>query len=80
MSNLKKLFEVTLGAGIVVLVIGLYFWLVGAGIPYQDPTTKMIIRYMANALAGTMCIKCGAVLSAAGLGGGIIVRMIKRKK
>lgn len=59
-------------AGIIILLIGLYYWVVKAGIPYQEPTLEMQIEYAVNMGIGDKLVVSGFVLAV--LGG--IVRLI----
>ena len=43
-------------------MIGIYYFLVKAGIPYQDPSTEMEIRYAVNSGIGEELIRTGIVL------------------
>ena len=49
-------------SGIIILMIGIYYFLVKAGIPYQDPSTEMEIRYAVNSGIGEELIRTGSVL------------------
>ena len=79
MGKLKNLCLSLLGAGVIVLFIGVYFVMFGAGIPYQDPTAEMTIKWLANDLAGTLCLKCGGLVFMIGLLAYFIARLVKRK-
>lgn len=35
-------------AGVIVFLIGLYYWMIKAGIPYQDPPLELQIKYAVN--------------------------------
>ena len=79
MGRLKSLCISLICAGVIVCFIGVYFLMFGAGIPYQDPTTEMTINWLANDLAGTICLKCGGLVIVIGLLGHFIVRVAKWK-
>ena len=49
-------------AGIILIIIGFYFSVVKGGIPYQDPTVEMQIRWQAYHLAGEYNMKTGVFL------------------
>ena len=53
-------------AGLMILLIGLYYAVVKAGIPYQDPTPEMQISYAVNESIGAILLKLGLVLSVCG--------------
>lgn len=46
-------------AGIIILLIGLYYWVVKAGIPYQEPTLEMQIEYAVNMGIGDKLVVSG---------------------
>lgn len=47
--------------GVIILAVGLYYYMIKAGIPYQDPTPEMLQRY-------NSWLKQGEVLSLTGMG------------
>lgn len=51
-------------AGAIILLIGLYYFVVKAGIPYQDPTVEMQIRYEVHYQIGETLIGKGFSLCA----------------
>ena len=55
----KKIVIISFIIGIIVLIIGLYYSLIKAGIPYQDPTDEMIQKYNRNARIGGILILIG---------------------
>jgi len=59
MNVLKKISSSVLIAGLIILVIGLYYLVIKAGIPYQDPTPELQIQYTVN-------MKIGEILSGLG--------------
>ncbi len=46
-------------AGIIVLFIGGYYGMIEAGIPYQDPTPELQIKYTVNMEIGEILIGKG---------------------
>lgn len=46
-------------AGIIIWLIGLYYAVVKAGIPYQDPPLELLIRYEINAGIGDALMGTG---------------------
>lgn len=76
-EKLKQLFVSITFAGIIVLLIGIYFWAFKAGLPYQDPTTDMTLRWMAYNFAGEACMLYGAITFTIGLIGHIICKLAK---
>lgn len=53
-------------AGVVIFLIGLYYWVVKAGIPYQDPTLELQIQYEVNMGIGDILVKNGIVIAICG--------------
>ena len=49
-------------SGLIISCIGLYFMFFVAGIPYQDPTTEVQIKYTVALGTGETLIACGGVL------------------
>lgn len=56
---LCRLADAVLMAGVIVLLIGLYYWIVKAGIPYQDPPLELQIRYAVNETIGETLLTDG---------------------
>jgi hypothetical protein len=65
-------------AGIGILTMGIYFAVVKAGIPYQDPTETLIAEYAAFDEAGKICIWTGSLSIVVGIA--IMVLSLKKKK
>lgn len=60
----KKIIQVIAVLGGILVIAGLYFTVVKAGLPYQDPTPEMVAHYERDT-------GIGMVLLLAGLGTGI---------
>lgn len=60
----KKIVQVIAVLGGILVIAGLYFTMVKAGLPYQDPTPEMVAKYERD-------MGIGMVLLLAGLGTGI---------
>lgn len=60
----KKIVQVMAVSGGILVIAGLYFTMVKAGLPYQDPTPEMVAQYECD-------MGIGMVLLLAGLGTGI---------
>lgn len=48
-----------ISAGVIVFFIGLYYWIVKAGIPYQDPPLELQIQYAVNMGIGNVLVVKG---------------------
>lgn len=46
-------------AGIIILFIGIYYVMIKAGIPYQDPPLELQIQYEINAGIGSVLVRNG---------------------
>ena len=53
-------------AGGIVLLIGLYYAIIKAGIPYQDPPLELQIRYEVNARIGDILTESGFIIAVFG--------------
>ncbi len=80
MNILKRLFTAILLAGILVLGAGLYYMVIKAGIPYQDPTPEIQLQYSINMGIGDVLTKMGLCTTAVGAVCRIIVGILSRKK
>ena len=77
----KSLLNGLIIAGIIILGVSLYYWIIKAGIPYQDPTEELRIQYAVNMGIGDELFKVGLITFAIGLISRIAVAIIgKRKK
>lgn len=53
-------------AGLIVLFIGLYYCMIKAGIPYQDPPLELQIQYEVNMRIGDILTGNGLVIAICG--------------
>lgn len=53
-------------AGLIILFIGLYYCVIKAGIPYQDPPLELQIQYEVNARIGDILMGNGFVIAICG--------------
>lgn len=70
-------------AGGIILLIGLYYSMVKAGIPYQDPPPALQIQYAVNMGIGETLVGIGFAIALCGTAVRLIlwlVRKIGRKK
>lgn len=61
MQTLYKLRFIPLVVGFVICIVGFYYSVIKAGIPYQDPTPEMTKKYM-------LYMRIGDTLSITGSG------------
>ena len=80
MNVLKKIFSSLIIAGAVILLIGLYYLIIKAGIPFQDPTTEMQIQYAINSGIGDVLSLTGLCMTVLAAIIRIILGIIGKKK
>lgn len=67
MKNLfREISNAVLLSGLIILVIGLYYLVIKAGIPYQDPTVEMQVQYAIHYGIGSILSKTGLILALCG--------------
>ena len=65
-------------AGVILLLIGLYYSIIKAGIPYQDPPLELQIQYEINTRIGEILTGSGFVITVCGGVIRLILRLIYR--
>ena len=80
MKAIKILLDIVIVAGVIMLFAGLYFWLIKAGIPYQDPTPEMQMHYAKNLRTGEVLIAVGFLVSIFAPIPRIIVGIVARRR
>ena len=65
MNVIKKALSSMIIAGVIILLTGLYYLFLKAGIPYQDPTPELQIQYTVNMEIGNTLTKIGSCMTAA---------------
>lgn len=80
MNVLKRLFTSILLAGILVLAAGLYYKVIKAGIPFQDPTPELQLQYLINMGIGDVLTKIGLCTTMAGSICRSVIGILNRKK
>ena len=63
----KKMSSSVMLAGIIILMISLYYGMFKAGIPYQDPPLDLQIEYAINSGIGSRLFLVGGVMAVLGL-------------
>ncbi|MBD5470095.1 MAG: hypothetical protein HDR19_02960 [Lachnospiraceae bacterium] len=58
-SVICQLVNSVIFAGVIVFCIGLYYWIVKAGIPYQDPPLELQIQYAVHSRIGELLLGTG---------------------
>ncbi len=80
MNILKKISSSLIISGVVILLIGLYYLMIKAGIPYQDPTTEMQIKYEINMGIGNILSLTGICMTVVFAVIRIVLGMVGKKK
>lgn len=70
----------TILAGIIVLFIGIYYCVIKAGIPYQDPPLELQIQYAINMGIGNILVKDGFLVSICGVIARLFFKLLLNKK
>ena len=65
-------------AGVILLLIGLYYSIIKAGIPYQDPPLELQIQYEINTRSGEILTGSGFVIAVCGGVIRLLLRLIYR--
>lgn len=65
-SYLCLTFNAAILAGIIILFTGIYYCVIKAGIPYQDPPLELQIQYAINMGIGNILVKEGFLISVCG--------------
>lgn len=65
-SAIRQITRAILLAGIVILLMGAYYSILKAGIPYQDPPIELQIQYAVDAGIGELLTRIGVLFSLCG--------------
>lgn len=63
---LRIIINAVILAGVFILFIGLYYEIIKAGIPYQDPPLELQIKYAVNMSIGETLTENGFVIAICG--------------
>ena len=80
MNALKKIFSSLIISGAIILLIGLYYMMIKAGIPYQDPTTEMQIQYEINMGIGNVLSLTGFCMTVISVVIRVVLGVVSKKK
>lgn len=83
-EKLKNIFRQICNAailsGLIILFIGLYYLVIKAGIPYQDPPLELQIKYAVNMEIGNVLLKTGTIIFLlSGILRLLLLRLLKSK-
>lgn len=65
-SGVRQGIHAVITAGIIIWLVGFYYAVVKAGIPYQDPPLDLLIRYEINAGIGDTLMGTGFWIAVCG--------------
>lgn len=77
---LKSILTGLIISGVIVILAGVYYLVIKAGIPYQDPPLELQIQYEVNMGIGEELFKIGLLIAVIGLAGRIIFLLIEKSK
>ena len=78
MKAIKSLLNGVIIAGVIMFFISLYYLMLKAGIPYQDPPLELQIQYAVNMGIGEVLLKVGLITLVIGIVLRIIVGVVGR--
>ena len=73
-------FNAVLLAGVILFFVGLYYWVIKAGLPYQDPPLELQIQYAVNQEIGNILTKTGGIVALCGGIAQLLFRLLLRKQ
>lgn len=76
----RLIFNAVILAGIIILCTGIYYCVIKAGIPYQDPPLELQIQYAINMGIGDILVKEGFLISIFGGLARCLFILIRKKK
>lgn len=79
-SCLCSILNAVIIAGMIILLTGIYYCVIKAGIPYQDPTLELQVQYAINMGIGEILAKEGFVISLCGGIARLLFRARERRR
>ena len=73
----RQIINAVILAGIIILCTGMYYCVIKAGIPYQDPPLELQIQYAINMGIGNILVREGFLIS---ICGGIVRCLFRRRR
>ena len=73
----RQIINAVILAGIIILCTGMYYCVIKAGIPYQDPPLELQIRYAVDMGIGSILVREGFLIS---ICGGIVRCLFRRRR
>lgn len=78
-NKVREISNAILFSGLILLLIGAYYLIIKAGIPYQDPTVELQIKYAVNDGIGSVLSELGLIFILIGGSIRLIIWCICRK-
>lgn len=79
MKKIKYILLAIIAAGIVMLAVGIYYSVIVAGLPYQDPTPEMLEKWNMAHRTGTLWQCIGAATALIGAVGLTAIKILSRR-
>ena len=79
-SCFSQIINAAILAGIIVLFIGIYYSVIKAGIPYQDPPLELQIQYAINIGIGDILVKNGFWIFICGVVARLLFKLVLKKR
>ena len=77
--NLRWIVNSVILAGVIIFFIGLYYEIIKAGIPYQDPPLELQIQYAVNMGIGEILVKNGFMTAVCGGAVRLLLGLLMKK-
>lgn len=77
---LHQIINATILAGIIILFTGIYYCVVKAGIPYQDPPLELQIQYAITMGISAILVKNGFLIFVCGILAHFLFNLVLKKR
>lgn len=76
-NYIRQVVSAVVLSGVILIIIGSYYCMVKAGIPYQDPPLELQIQYIIDMRIGETLLKDGLFMT---ICGGVVRLVLRRRK
>lgn len=76
-NYIRQVVSAVVLSGVILILIGSYYCMVKAGIPYQDPPLELQIQYIVDMRIGETLLKNGMLMT---ICGGVVRLVLRRRK
>ncbi len=76
-NPIRQVVSAVVLSGVILIIIGSYYCMVKAGIPYQDPPLELQIQYIIDMRIGETLLKDGLFMT---ICGGVVRLVLRRRK